>query len=74
MKYQQNAGYFYYPDNIEFVFFDDQIQNLKMAYLFHWKTILIHHKFIKYMNYEYINHVYPNIYQAILSYNLGLIE
>ena len=63
-----------YSTDFEFVFFDDQTENLKMAHLFNWKTIFIHHKFNKFLNKPYIYYSYPNIYQAILSFNLKLIE
>lgn len=49
-------------------FFEDSIENLRMAKKFNWITILINPNVNKYKNYKNIDFVFPNIETAIFHF------
>ena len=60
MSIQADTG----STNNEIHFFDDLKENLKVAKEIGWKTILIQtNGFME----NYIDHIYPNIYAALIS-------
>ena len=48
-----------------FIFFEDTLENLKMAKNFGWITIWIHPNFIDKYHYNFVDYSFPNIYDAL---------
>ena len=55
---------------INIVFFDDQLINLEIAKTLDWTTIWINPKFMN--KPEYVDFSFPNIYQALLYFNMEI--
>ena len=48
-----------------FIFFDDLLENLRMAKNLGWYTIWIHPNYHKRSEYDFVDNSYPNIYDAL---------
>ena len=58
----------YRDPEVKFIFFfDDHLENLKMASKLGWVTIWIHPNYLIYKQYIYVNLAFPNIKDALKS-------
>lgn len=58
----------YRDPEVKFIFFfDDRLENLKMASKLGWVTIWIHPNYLIYKQYIYVNLAFPNIKDALKS-------
>ena len=55
--------------NNTFIFFEDTLDNLKMAKNLGWKTIWIHPNYINGVRYDFVAFSFPNIYDALYKIN-----
>ena len=56
-------------NNNTFIFFEDTLDNLKMAKNLGWKTIWIHPNYINGVRYDFVDFSFPNIYDALYKIN-----
>lgn len=56
-------------NNNTFIFFDDLLENLKMAKNLGWYTVWISPRFNSSSNFDFIDNSYPNIYDALHKIN-----
>ena len=56
-------------NNNTFIFFEDTLDNLKMAKNLGWKTIWIHPHYNKGVQYNFVDYSFPNIYDALYKIN-----
>lgn len=56
----------YRDGNDIFFFFDDRLENLKIAASVGWVTYWIHPEYIKAINYPFVTMAFPNIYECLI--------
>jgi len=55
--------------NNKIIFFDDQLPNLETAKKLGWKTVWIHSKFNKSLQFNYVDHAFPTLISALRILN-----